>query len=182
MKRYFLFVLALLSAPAAANAQTCAVTTSPVNFGSVISTASDTYKITGSITVSCPGYGAGQTVNACIEIAMGITDSQGNRVIYHGGASMPAQLYQDNARSFVWGTSGARQAQSLQLPGNGTQTLWVYGSLFAPANSTPGPYRTDFVVTMNYDTASVSCGTSSGNSLMGASYSGKAATTGVKAK
>ena len=183
MKRNFLFILALLGAPAAANAApSCWVNTTPVNFGGVSTVVTDTYPANGSITVTCSGAPS-QTVNACVEIAMGTnTDSLGNRLIYDGSASVRVQLYQNSTRDSIWGTSGAKQAQSLQVPGNGAQTFRVYGSLFNSGNTTPGPYTASLVVTINYDTASISCGTPVGNGLRGASYSGKAATTGVKAK
>ena len=130
MKRYFLLILALLCAPTAANALlSCSVTATAVNFGSPNPIGAGTYDIVGNISLYCTGS-QNQTVAACVDLAMGDTDSQGHRLIYDGSATVPVQLFQNSSRSLPWGTAALGQAPILQRAGDG----WINES-FMPAST-----------------------------------------------
>jgi spore coat protein U-like protein len=111
-------------------ASNCAITANPLAFGTTgVLTAALNQTTTVSITCTNTtpynvGLDAGNVTGSTVA----------TRLLSNGTATVQFQMYQDSARSIVWGnTIGTNTATGT---GNGTaQTLTVYGQV--PAQTTP---------------------------------------------
>jgi spore coat protein U-like protein len=123
----------------------CTVTATSLNFGSsgvLITNVDATSTITATCTNGTPyaigldaGTGPGATVAA--------------RILRAAGKHVTYSLYQDAARTLVWGNTGGSDTVGSTGTGSG-QALTVYGRV--PAQSTPAPatYSDTIVVTLTY--------------------------------
>ncbi len=110
-------------------AQTCSVTYTSLSFGTYTGTvlnSTSTAKIScrnGSWTLGLDsGDGSGATIT--------------NRIMTGpGGAKLNYNLFQDSARTTIWGNT-----TSTQESGSGSTTLTVYGRIFAGQYPIPGTY------------------------------------------
>jgi spore coat protein U-like protein len=160
MKLRYLLVLALLAAPATANAGlSCSASTSPVNFGSILQTETGTYDGIGTITVTCSGS-QGAAIAACIDITAGDVNAANQRLISLGNTTIAMQLFQDSARSIPWGSAWGPLPAPLQRTGDGPMTATVYARLYSQSGSIAGLYSANYTVNTTIGTAGLgSCST-----------------------
>ena len=104
----------------------------------------------GSITLSCTGVLASDTIT--VDLSRGSSASFLPRHMQNGPYVLDYNLYLDAARTQVWGdgTSGSSHSGPFQ-PADGTNTtLNVYGRIPALQNAQAGAYGDTIVVTINY--------------------------------
>ena len=100
-----LAILALLPTPAAA--QSCAAAASPIDFGNVRPIRLTAVDASGSLSVSCtwPLVTLTPNVRVCLNLGPGTGSASGGvRYLVNGASIMRYNLYQDAARSQVWGS------------------------------------------------------------------------------
>lgn len=93
--------------PGRADAQSCAATASPMDFGNVRPIRLTAVDASGSISVSCtwPLISLAPNVRVCLNLGPGTGSSSGGvRYLVNGANTMRYNLYQDAARSQVWGS------------------------------------------------------------------------------
>lgn len=149
----------LLAAPACAQNITCTASMSALAFGTVNPLASQT-DATATLTYSCTN-GSNQTRSArvCFSIGEPGGGATNPRLMSSGANKLQFQMYQDAARSLVWGSSffGAFATPfvtTFTLAKNtstGSQTATLYGRVLAnQATVVPGAYTNPY---LNADTA-----------------------------
>lgn len=122
----------------------CTVTGGALNFGS-LTTLSASVDVASTISVNCTS-GAAYTVGLSAGAGTGATYAA--RKMSAGASSVTYALYQDLARTTVWGETG-----SAALSGTGSgaaQTLNVYGRVPAQAVPGAGTYSDTVTVTVTY--------------------------------
>jgi spore coat protein U-like protein len=126
-------------------AGSCTVSTTAVNFGSVSSLGGN-IDSTGTLTVQCTNL---LPYNVKLDAGLGSGATVANRKMTSGAYTVNYSLYQDNARTIVWGQTVG--TNTLSSTGSGSnQVLTVYGR--APSQTTPAPgsYSDTVVVTITY--------------------------------
>lgn len=124
----------------------CTVTASPLNFGGSVGLLTSAVNATTTLGVQCSN---GTPYNVGLD---GGQNSGGNinaRKMVLGARSIAYQLYQNAARSTVWGNTVG--TNTVAGTGNGnSQSLTVYGQV--PAQTTPpaGTYNDTVMVTVTY--------------------------------
>ncbi len=124
----------------------CTVTASPLNFGNSVGLLTSAVNATTALGVQCSN---GTPYNVGLD---GGQNSGGNinaRKMALGASSIAYQLYQDSARSAVWGNTIG--TNTVTGTGTGiTQSLTVYGQV--PPQPTPpaGTYNDTITVTVTY--------------------------------
>ncbi len=165
MKRTVLSLIALtalaVSVPAFAGSATanlnvtssvaanCTITTSPVAFGAydpVVANASTDLTASGSVNVACT-----KGTVATIDLGNGGNLSGGSRRMGSGTDFMNYALYQDAARTQVWGSglAGGSTASYTAATKNST-AVTVYGTVPQAQDVTVGAYSDTVVATINY--------------------------------
>lgn len=141
--------LALL-APAAALAQSCNFNISDVNFGNV-DTLLGAFDTTATLTVNCTGLGVALRICPSIGAGTGGANASVRQMTGPGVPKLDYQLYQDPARtvvwgSYTWGLPGTPPTIDLPLVlGSGDTTRTIYGRVFAGQGSVPpGVYSSMF--------------------------------------
>jgi spore coat protein U-like protein len=140
--------LALTTAPAGA--------ITACSFGTVVGVAFGSYDVfsasptdsTGSLTFSCEGAGANETI--VIELGKGVSGSYSPRQLRRGIAPLEYNLYTSGARSTVWGdgTSGTARYGPVLPPVGSSATVTVYGRVRARQNVAGGAYSDTIVATI----------------------------------
>lgn len=155
--RVFVFVLALVLAPAAGAATLCRLATAGgIAFGpyDVLSAAPlDTLL---AFDVACDRSGGPPGVTLVVRLGQGANGtSVDNRRMLHLGASgdlLAYGLYRDVSRTSVWGFSDGVDTvtRSLTVPNNSSAstTFTIYGRIPAGQNVTVGPYRDSVQITV----------------------------------
>ncbi len=117
----------------------CTISTAAISFGDYDALSADPLDQTGSVTITCTTGAAatiklGQGSNA----TGGSTDSAPQRRLTNNGNYLEYQIYQDGARSTVWGnTAGSGVSDT----GNGAaQVKTVYGRIPSGQNVPTGAY------------------------------------------
>lgn len=109
----------------------CTITSTDMNFGSVGFIAANV-DATSTITVRCT---VGSAYSIALNLGVGTGTSIAARKLTGAGGTLDYNLYQDTARTIVWGT--VNPTQTVQGTGNGTtQPITVYGRV--PPQSSPG--------------------------------------------
>jgi len=126
----------------------CKLTVGTMNFGKMLSPG--TMGGSGNIVVNCVN-----TTPYQVALDAGAHLSAGKRNLANGASLIPYELYQDAAKTVVWGDSGLASTYSAGTPkaGVGTglnQTLVVYGSLTSGALQIPGGYRDNVSISVSY--------------------------------
>lgn len=117
------------------------VSPSDVNFGSILSSATDADAV-GTLNVNCT-----QGTDYSIGLDDGQNATGGSRRMVKGSDSVAYDLYLDPARSNRWGDS---ESDSATGTGSGSvQAISVYGRI-ASANSPAGNYSDVVVATVTY--------------------------------
>jgi spore coat protein U-like protein len=132
------------------------VSTTNVVFGAINPLALGNSDTVGGITVNCGGV-AGLLIPFQVDISKGGGASYASRSMAYGGYAMSYNLYQDSARTAVFGngTSGTSDVSSsilLSALGLGTPvTIPVYGRVFGgQVTLAPGAYADTIAVTLTY--------------------------------
>lgn len=130
--------------------QTCTVaSTVAVNFGTYVGTQLDSTGLlnincgTGTVTMITLGQGANPSGTS--------TDAAPDRQMASGANVLGYALYQDAARTVVWGNTTGPTGTGLPYTGTGaTDAITVYGRI--PTGTAPGNgvYSDTVVVTVNY--------------------------------
>jgi spore coat protein U-like protein len=124
----------------------CLVTASPLNFGSSVGLLTSVVNATTTLGMQCT-YGTAYNVG--LDAGLNGGGSINARKMMLGANSIAYQLYQDSARTTVWGNTIGTNTVSGTGNGN-TQSVTVYGSV--PAQTTPpaGTYSDTIMVTVMY--------------------------------
>ncbi|HEY2858526.1 MAG TPA: spore coat protein U domain-containing protein [Terracidiphilus sp.] len=110
-------------------AQTCTVTYTNLNFGTYTGTVVNN---TNSATIKCNGGTWTLGLNAGTGSGATITD---RKLTGPGGAQLNYTLFQDAARTTVWGDTATTEES-----GSGNTTQTIYGQVFAGQFAVPGTY------------------------------------------
>ena len=163
MKRIVLFLIAftVVSVPVFAGSQTanlsvtasvaanCTISTSPVAFGAydpVSANAVTALNGTGTVTVACT-----KGAVATVDLGQGANYLAPNRQMNAGANLMIYQLYQDAARTQVWGsTVPTGTTQTYNSASKAPTNLTVYGQVPAGQNVGIGIYSDTVLATINY--------------------------------
>lgn len=144
-------VLLLLPVLAEAGTPNCSV-------GSVVGVAFGDYDpfsalpldAAGSVSFTCDGFGAADTV--LVALSTGGSGSYSSRTLLWGSAVLQYNLYLDAARTLVWGDgSEGSAAWGPTTPVNGQAvSIPIYGRVAARQNASPGSYADTLVVTFTF--------------------------------
>jgi spore coat protein U-like protein len=123
----------------------CAVTTSPLDFGSIDITNGTNHDGTGSISVTCTN---GTAWSAAADAGGGTGATVAARQMASGANLLTYSLYSDSGHSSVWGdTTG----QTIDSTGNGVvQTSTIYGRVPSGQTAPAGSYADTVNVTVTY--------------------------------
>jgi len=133
------------SAPAHARNPNCSFTITNVNFGTVDLTANTTYDTTGTLSATCRGNN-NATMRVCPNLNNGTGGSNsGNpRFMLSGSNQLSYNLYQDAARTVVWGSNldgFSSSPPTIDIPlnsgGNGSASVTIYGRISAAQQTLP---------------------------------------------
>jgi spore coat protein U-like protein len=148
-RRAFCLSLILLlgaSTTALAN-RTCSISMTPVAFGNIDVTSGSPLNTTGTLTVTCSGYG-GDPPRLCMSIGVGSAGDATSRQML-GPSSLRYELYRDAARTIVWGSwqTGYKSPGLSADTADGTFTFTVYASVSGSQQTvTPGSYSSTFTL------------------------------------
>jgi spore coat protein U-like protein len=135
-----------VSASVAAN---CTVSTSPLAFGAydpLVANASASLDATGTITVACT-KGAASTIG----LSLGNNATGSTRRMTDGSSSyLTYEMYQDSARSTVWGNSGAALLTPATAPSKSPRSFTVYGRMPGNQDIPAGNYTDTVTATVNF--------------------------------
>ena len=130
-------------------ASNCTLTTAPVAFGSydpVVANASANLDATGALTVACT-----KGASPSIALALGGNASGSVRRLSDGsGNYLSYELYQEAARSTVWGTTGGALLTPVAAPSKAARNFTVYGRVPANQDVPSGNYADTVVATVNF--------------------------------
>jgi spore coat protein U-like protein len=162
ISRGFLYALALagfivFSTPAAA-VLSCTFTISNEAFGTVDLTANTTFDTTATFSANCTGGTANSTARVCPNLGSGTGGSTNGtvRFMLSGANQVSFNLYQDAARTTVWGSylwpwptlTPPTVDIALNSSGAGSTTRTIYGRVLAGQQSDPpAAYTSSFSAT-----------------------------------
>lgn len=141
------FMMSLFIAVPAQAVRTCSISMTSVSFGNVDLTAGEAIDVTGTISVTCEGYGGDQP-RLCMSIGMGAVGDSTTRKM-QGTGTLDYDLYSNAARTSVWGSwqTGYRSAGVQATGADGTTTYTVYARIKASQQSAAsGTYTSAFTL------------------------------------
>ena len=150
-----LFGLATFSSTGFAASASCSFSITAVNFGNIDVTANTTIDTTATFSANCTGN-ANTTVRVCPNINEGTGgSSSGNpRVLLNGANQLNFNLFQNSARTTVWGSYTWAYAGTYKPPtvnvslnssGVGSATATIYARVLAGQQTKPaGVYTSSF--------------------------------------
>jgi spore coat protein U-like protein len=166
MKHIFQTLLILLTFMAfnEAKAQSCVVSTSPVNFGAINTVSGAAVDTTASMQITCIGI-PGQTIRMCMNLGSGSGGTMtGNpRKMLSGVNSLNYSLYTNSGLNTIWGSNiwpftasypAYKTVIAIPLTGSVITNLTVYARVLAGQTTTPsGAYSSSFAghTLINYD-------------------------------
>jgi spore coat protein U-like protein len=147
-----------------AKAQSCVVSTSPVNFGNVNTVTGALVDTTATMQVTCIGT-PGQTVRMCISLGSGSggTTTGNPRTMTSGVNNLNYSLYTNSALNTIWGSNiwpftasypAYRTLIPIPLAGSVVQNVTIYARVLAGQTATAsGAYSSNFGghTLINYD-------------------------------
>jgi spore coat protein U-like protein len=148
----WLLAALLLAVPSAARALTCSYSVSNVNFGSVDVLSGSAVDTTATVGINCSGLPL-EVVRLCPNLGAGSGSATASaRHMASGTDKLNYQLYQDSARTTVWGSySWSFSARpptltlNLNLLGSGSRTRTVYARVLGGQPTVPtGSYLSTF--------------------------------------
>jgi len=142
------------SAPAQAAPISCGFTITNLNFGTVDLTLNTTIDSTATLSANCTGD-AGTVVRVCpnINAGSGGTTTGSPRFMLSGSDKLNFDLYQDAARTVVWGSylwaHSSYTAPTIDITlnggGSGSATATIYGRISSGQQALPpGSYSSSF--------------------------------------
>jgi spore coat protein U-like protein len=141
------------SAAAHAKPANCSFTITNLNFGTVDLTANTTFDTTATLSANCTGNN-NAIVRVCPNLANGTGGSTSGdpRLMLSGTNQLKYNLYQDSARTIVWGSLLDAFASSpptiditLNGSGSGSTSATIYGRVWAAQQALPpGSYTSSF--------------------------------------
>ena len=127
----------------------CTISTTPVAFGSydpVVANATANLDATGSVVVACT-----KGATATVGLAVGANGTGSTRRMKDAGANyLSYELYQESARSTVWGNSGSALLSPGAAPSKAARTFPVYGRIAGNQDIPAGSYSDTVVATVNF--------------------------------
>jgi spore coat protein U domain-containing protein, fimbrial subunit CupE1/2/3/6 len=150
-----LLVFIVMSAPAEA-ALSCTFTITSEAFGTIDVTNNTTFDTTATFSANCTGGTANANVRVCPNINNGVGGASGSgtiRTMLNGASPLNFNLYQDAARTAIWGSylwtwpavTPPTINITLNSSGTGTATATIYGRVFASQQTLPpGAYSSAF--------------------------------------
>jgi spore coat protein U-like protein len=130
--------------PAAARAASCSNLSATLTFGPAAYDVYSTTDVTqaGTISYKCP-----PPLSPVVTLSASANGAYGPRQMTSGANTLNYDLYFDAAMTVVWGTG----ADSHPVPaGGGTQTVPLYGRIFAQQDAAVGAYSDTITVTFNF--------------------------------
>jgi spore coat protein U-like protein len=180
-----LAVLVAFPLPARA-ALSCTFTITNVSFGTVNLTANTTFDTTATFSATCSGGSSHANARICpnINAGGGGVASGGNpRYMLSGGTQLQYNLFQDSARTTVWGSylwaypsvTPPTIDIALNNSGAGSATATIYGRVFAGQQTlAPATYTSSFTGTQTQiaysQTSTSSCATIGSTNAASASF------------
>src|SRR3954471_19929952 len=131
--------LAVSSGAEAKNARCNTLSITALNFGTVDLTANTTFDTTATLSVSCTGN-TNATVRVCpnFDVGTGGSSSGDPRFMLNGANQLKYNLYQDAARTTVWGSNldaFSSSPPTVDVPlgggGSGSTSVTIYGRIWA---------------------------------------------------
>lgn len=148
-----LATVAWTCAPGAAQAQSCNFNISNVNFGTFSAATGAAVDTTATLTATCSGT-SGRVVRVCPNLGSGTGGNNSTasvRYALNGTNTLGYNLYQDSARSVVWGSvvwpwPPTPPVIDITLSGgSGSASATIYGRVLANQSSLPpGNYNSAF--------------------------------------
>lgn len=128
----------------------CLIITTPLAFGNYSSSSATVTKGTGTVAVTCTlGTTGTVTLGQGANAATGSTDTVPLRQMAAGSGRLGYFLYQDNARSTVWGNTSATGVAQAGTGLLGT-AITVYGSIPISQNVPVGIYLDTVIATVSF--------------------------------
>jgi spore coat protein U-like protein len=130
-------------------ASNCTVSTTALAFGTydpLVANATASLDATGTVTIAC-------TKGAATTIALGLggNASGATRRMADGSSNyLTYEMYQDSARSTVWGTSGAGLLTPPAAPSKAARNFTVYGRIPSNQDVPAGSYADTVTATVNF--------------------------------
>jgi spore coat protein U-like protein len=122
----------------------CTVSASALNFGTYTSSSASDVNTTVSVLCSF-----GTAYNVGLDAGLGAGATVANRKVTSGANLLNYSLYQDAARTVVWGNTNG--SNTLSGTGSGvTQALTVYGRVFSGQSAALGNYQDTITVTVYF--------------------------------
>ncbi len=152
IRRSFTLAAALTAGLVAADARattSCSFSTVVgVSFGSYDVFGASPVDAAGSLSFSCQGVGASDTI--VIDLGRGNASSFAPRHLLHGGDQLYYNLYLDAARATIWGdgTNGTSHYGPVTPASGVTVTVSVFGRIPAAQNVPIGSYGDTIVATI----------------------------------
>ena len=130
-------------------ANNCTISTSPLAFGAydpVVANASTNLDATATVTVACT-----KGATATIGLGLGSNASGTTRRMTDGSSNfLTYEMYQDSARSALWGNSGAELLSPVAAPSKSTRDFTVYGRVPSNQDVPAGSYTDTVTATVNF--------------------------------
>lgn len=142
MKRFFALMALATMASSAADADSCHVEATPVNFGNYSPISTGPRDSTGRVSVTC-----NKSLTVVIGLSAGLHagGSYSNRALSNGRFLLSYQFFTNAARSIVWGDgTGGTGVVQLKAPGSMT----VYGMIPVGQAVGAGSYTDTVLVTV----------------------------------
>lgn len=190
MLRALLLASLLILISHGAQAATCTVDISDLNFGPVDTLSISTTESTAEVAIVCDQVSTEATVvTICANLGAGSGGAQsGLRQIGSGSSTLSYQIFTDTARSIPWGSSdnpslGSPRAIEIPVSGTGASaTIYLYGAVpSGQADAAAGSYTSLFApsdATFSYaEGGALDCGAPAGGSEAYASFSVQGAVT-----
>jgi spore coat protein U-like protein len=127
---------------------TCTITSTDLGFGNydpLVAHSATPLDANGSVTIRCT-----KGTNSTVGLNLGTSPSGAIRRMSGGGDFLQYQLYKENARTNVWGDSGADLVNPGVSPSMAPRVLTVYGRVFAAQDVTSGGYADTIQATITF--------------------------------
>ena len=146
--RAALAVFVLVFVATAAEAASCTVSTSSVNFGTYNVFDTTPNDSTGTLTLTCNGGAR----NVAIAISKGASPTFATRFMDMGLELLLYNLYQDASRTVIWGDGGGgSQMQIVDNPPNNKDVpMTIFARIAAGQDVSAGSYSDAVTVTVQY--------------------------------
>jgi spore coat protein U-like protein len=133
----------------------CTIAANPLAFGTydpAIANSGTALVQTTTLSVTCTQGATGVTIG--LDAGQNATHATGTTRAMTTGGGTPSylsyEIYQDSARTTVWGNTGAAQVTLPTPSSNAAQTLTAYGRIPANESVPAGSYGDTVIATVNF--------------------------------